>query len=62
MLFEAEQHDDALNGFTDNYIKVKIPYTPELENQIKTITLKSVDLDGVVRNKLEETTSIINQQ
>tara|TARA_B100000809_G_scaffold220010_1_gene227501 strand:- start:75 stop:1388 length:1314 start_codon:yes stop_codon:yes gene_type:complete len=54
VLFESEQHDDALNGFTDNYIKVKIPYSMELENQIKTITLKDVDLDGVVRVKLEE--------
>ncbi len=49
VLFEAEQHDDALNGFTDNYIKVKVPYSSEFENQIKTITLKDVDLDGVVR-------------
>lgn len=54
VLFEAEQHDDALNGFTDNYIKVKVPYSVDLENQIKTITLKDVDLDGVVRVKLEE--------
>jgi threonylcarbamoyladenosine tRNA methylthiotransferase MtaB len=49
VLFEAEQHDDSLNGFTDNYIKVKVPYSSEFENQIKTITLKDVDLDGVVR-------------
>jgi threonylcarbamoyladenosine tRNA methylthiotransferase MtaB len=54
VLFEAEQHDDALNGFTDNYIKVKIPYSMELQNQIKAITLIDVDLDGVVRVKLEE--------
>jgi threonylcarbamoyladenosine tRNA methylthiotransferase MtaB len=54
VLFESEQHDDALNGFTDNYIKVKIPYSTELQNQIKAITLKDVDMDGVVRVKLEE--------
>ena len=60
VLFEAEQHDDALNGFTDNYIKVKIPYSPDLENQIKSVTLKDVDLDGAVRVQLEESTSIIN--
>ena len=62
VLFEAEQHDDALNGFTDNYIKVKVPYAPEFENQIKTITLKDVDLDGVVRVQLEEAISINNNQ
>jgi len=58
VLFEAEQHDDALNGFTDNYIKVKIPYSAEFENQIKTITLKDVDLDGVVR--ISEPKELIN--
>ncbi len=62
VLFEAEQHDDALNGFTDNYIKVKVPYSADFENQIKTITLKDVDLDGVVRVNLEEITSINNNQ
>ena len=24
VLFEAEQHENFLNGFTDNYIKVKV--------------------------------------
>jgi threonylcarbamoyladenosine tRNA methylthiotransferase MtaB len=62
VLFEAEQHDDALNGFTDNYIKVKIPYSADFENQIKTVTLKEVDLDGAVRVQLEENKSIINHQ
>jgi len=54
VLFEAEQHDDFLNGFTDNYIKVKVPYAIELENQIKTINLVDIDLDGIVRVKMEE--------
>ncbi len=57
VLFEAEQHDDFLNGFTDNYIKVKVPYTAELENQIKTINLADIDLDGIVRVKMEQPVS-----
>ena len=55
VLFEAEKHDDALNGFTDNYIKVKVPYDVTLENQIKSINLADIDLDGIVRVKIEET-------
>ena len=54
VLFEAEQHEDALNGFTDNYIKVKVPYSSDLENQIKTTNLADIDLDGIVRVKLEQ--------
>lgn len=57
ILFESEQHDDFLNGFTDNYIKVKVPYDVELENQIKTITLADIDMDGVVKVNLEQTIS-----
>jgi threonylcarbamoyladenosine tRNA methylthiotransferase MtaB len=59
VLFEAEQHDDFLNGFTSNYIKVKVPYDPSLENQIKTINLADIDLDGIVRVELTETPSRI---
>jgi threonylcarbamoyladenosine tRNA methylthiotransferase MtaB len=60
VLFEAEQHGDVLNGFTENYIKVKVPYSAAFENQIKSVTLKDIDLDGVVSVQLEETISIIN--
>ena len=62
VLFEAEQHNDFLNGFTENYIKVKVPYSTDLENQIKTITLTDIDVNGVVNVKLEESVSVINQQ
>ena len=62
VLFESEQHEAFLNGFTDNYVKVKVPFSADLQNQIKTVTLKDIDLDGVVRVQLEETTSIINNQ
>ncbi len=55
VLFESEQRDDFLNGFTDNYIKVKVPYEKELENQIKTINLADIDLDGTVKVNLEQT-------
>jgi len=60
VLFESEQHDAFLNGFTDNYLKVKVPFSAALQNQIKTVTLKDVDLDGIVRVQLEGTASIIN--
>jgi len=61
VLFESEQHDAFLNGFTDNYLKVKVPFSTALQNQIKTVTLKDLDMDGVVRVQLDETASIINK-
>jgi len=47
VLFESEQHENYLNGFTSNYIKVKVPYDKALENQICSVTLKSIDAEGV---------------
>ena len=58
VLFEAEQHDDYLNGFTENYIKVKVPHDSILENQIKTINLAEVDIDGIFRVETEELSTI----
>lgn len=48
VLFEAEQHENYLNGFTENYIKVKVPYATELENQLCEVTLTNIDAEGVV--------------
>ncbi|HLU84417.1 MAG TPA: tRNA (N(6)-L-threonylcarbamoyladenosine(37)-C(2))-methylthiotransferase MtaB, partial [Vicingaceae bacterium] len=37
VLLEAEQHEGFLNGFTENYIKVKVPFEEGLENTIQEI-------------------------
>ncbi len=46
VLFEADHKEGFMHGFTDNYIKVKTPYTPELINQLKEVTLDALDADG----------------
>lgn len=51
VLFESEDNEGFLHGFTQNYIKVKIPYHQELDNQIKKVQLDSIDTDGVVKIK-----------
>lgn len=48
VLFEADNKEGFMHGFTDNYIKVKTPYSTELINQLKTVTLKELDADGNV--------------
>ena len=35
-----------MHGFTDNYIKVKTTYNPDLINQLKQVQLKELDSDG----------------
>ena len=46
VLFEADQKDGVMHGFTDNYIKVKTTYNPALINQLKEVTLDALDADG----------------
>jgi len=39
VLFEHAPKSKPMHGFTDNYVKVEIPNTPELDNKIITVTL-----------------------
>lgn len=52
VLFEAEEESGYMNGFTENYVKVKTPYRAELVNQIKSVKLDAIDRDGVVKISL----------
>ncbi|APZ46962.1 tRNA (N(6)-L-threonylcarbamoyladenosine(37)-C(2))-methylthiotransferase MtaB [Polaribacter reichenbachii] len=49
VLFENENKEGYINGFTENYVKVKTPWNPELINTLHTITLTKIDEDGLVR-------------
>jgi threonylcarbamoyladenosine tRNA methylthiotransferase MtaB len=49
VLFENENKEGYINGFTENYVKVKAPWNPELINTLHTITLTKIDEDGLVR-------------
>jgi threonylcarbamoyladenosine tRNA methylthiotransferase MtaB len=40
VLFESDDSNGFMHGFTKNYIKVCTPYNPELANQIKKVKLE----------------------
>jgi threonylcarbamoyladenosine tRNA methylthiotransferase MtaB len=48
-LFEAENKEGYIHGFTENYVKVKTPWNPELVNTLHEIKLTKIDEDGSVR-------------
>jgi len=54
VLFEADNKDGFMHGFTDNYIKVKTPYTLDLINQLKEVTLDTLDADGCMKVTVQE--------
>jgi threonylcarbamoyladenosine tRNA methylthiotransferase MtaB len=49
VLFESENKEGYINGFTENYVKVKSPWNPALVNTIHEISLTTIDQDGLVR-------------
>jgi threonylcarbamoyladenosine tRNA methylthiotransferase MtaB len=49
VLFESENKEGYIHGFTENYVKVKTPWNPELVNTLHDIHLTKIDEDGSVR-------------
>ncbi|ADY28006.1 tRNA (N(6)-L-threonylcarbamoyladenosine(37)-C(2))-methylthiotransferase MtaB [Cellulophaga lytica] len=59
VLFESENKEGYINGFTENYVKVKAPWNPELVNTLHTITLTEIDEDGLVRFDFVKTEVVV---
>jgi len=49
VLFEGENKEGYIHGFTENYLKVKAPWDPGLVNTLHQIELTSIDEDGMLR-------------
>lgn len=58
ILFEADQKEGFMHGFSRNYVKVKTPYDPLLVNSVKTVLLSAIAADGDV--EIIETAEILN--
>ncbi len=49
VLFEGENKQGYIHGFTENYVKVKAPWDPSLINTLHEVELTEIDRDGLVR-------------
>ncbi len=49
VLFEQEENEGWLYGFSENYVKVKTPYNEALINQIVAVELTEIDRDGLMK-------------
>ena len=49
ILLETENREGYMYGFTENYVRVRTPWNPELSNTIQTAELNKIDEDGLVR-------------
>jgi threonylcarbamoyladenosine tRNA methylthiotransferase MtaB len=57
VLFEGENKEGYIHGFTENYVKVKAPWNPELVNTLHEVNLSEIDSDGLVRFEFENVLS-----
>ena len=49
VLFEGENKEGYIQGFTENYVKVKYPWNPDLVNTLQEVELTDIDVDGLVK-------------
>lgn len=52
VLFEGNFKDGFITGFTENYVKVKTHWNPELVNTKAIVKLNDIDEDGLLRFEL----------
>lgn len=62
VLFESDNSAGFMHGFTENYIKVKTPFQPEMVNQVVPVQLVSCDEDGMYRVTIYPETQNLHQQ
>ena len=49
VLFESDNKQGYIHGFTENYVKVKATWDPALVNTLHKVKLTKIDVDGMVR-------------
>ncbi len=58
VLFESENKEGYIHGFTENYVKVKTPWNPSLVNTLHKVKLTNIDEDGLVRFNFENNIAV----
>ncbi len=59
VLIEAEEHGGMMNGFTKNYVKVKLPFNPAFINETIKVKMTEIALDGQMQVELLENIVVV---
>ena len=56
VLYETENRRGYIYGYTENYLRVRMPWNPELANKLKLVRINEIDKDGYIRveEKMQE--------
>ena len=49
VLFEQEENEGWVYGFSENYVKVKTPFNPNLINELVEVEFIEIDRDGLMK-------------
>ena len=49
VLFEHEEDEGVMYGFTENYVKVKFPFNADMANTFRKVKLTEIDRDGIMK-------------
>lgn len=60
VLFEATHENGMMHGFTENYVKCKVPFEESLVNTIQPITIGALDRDGIPKAELLTTEEVVS--
>lgn len=58
VLFENEEDNGMMYGFTENYLKVKFPFDEQKINTFQTVELSEIDRDGIMKCSLTSNQAI----
>ncbi|MDW8348446.1 MAG: tRNA (N(6)-L-threonylcarbamoyladenosine(37)-C(2))-methylthiotransferase MtaB [Bacteroidia bacterium] len=58
VLFEQELEGNHIVGFTENYIKVQMPYDPLMVNELVTVILQGISPEGNVIGEVKDNISV----
>jgi len=58
VLFENENNDGYMYGFTSNYVKIKFPYQEEMTNTFQKISMDEIDRDGLMKCTILEPVTV----
>ena len=51
VLFEGEEKDNMIFGYSENYLRVKLPYDAHLVNKVVAVDLLQIDDDFCIKGE-----------
>jgi threonylcarbamoyladenosine tRNA methylthiotransferase MtaB len=62
VLFEAEREGDSMFGFTENYLKIEVPFDAALVNKTAKVELLGINSEGNMQARLLQPITVYTNQ